>query len=220
MKPHRIILIRHAESEGNIDKSIYNKKPDYTLELSENGKEQADKAGADLRSILKDQTVFFYVSPMWRTRITFERIAKYFDKEKISYREEPRIREQEWSSLDMSASRIKEDISQYGSFYYRIPGGESGCAVYDRVSDFLGTLHRDFEKENFPQNTIMVTHGMTFRLFLMRWFHLTVEQFDEIEIPKNCEMAILEKQSNGKYKLITELKKHVLKHKYQRPITL
>lgn len=220
MKPRRIILIRHAESEGNVDKSIYNKKPDFALELSENGKAQAEKAGAYLKSIIKDQTVFFYVSPMWRARMTFEGIAKHFDKEKIEWREEPRIREQEWGSLDMSASKIKEDINQYGSFYYRVPGGESGCAVYDRVSNFLGTLHRDFKKEDFPQNAVLITHGMTFRLFLMRWFHLTVEQFEEIEIPQNCETIVLEKQSNGKYILTSLLKKHQVKHSYQRPITL
>src|ERR1043165_10279621 len=37
MKPQRIILIRHGESKGNIDRSIYAERPDYALELSENG---------------------------------------------------------------------------------------------------------------------------------------------------------------------------------------
>lgn len=33
------------------------------------------------------------------------------------------------------------------TFYFkRIPDGESAADVYDRVSDFFGTLHRDFEK--------------------------------------------------------------------------
>lgn len=220
MKPKRIILIRHAESEGNIDKSIYSLKPDYALELSPTGSIQADNAGKELRAIIKDESVFFYVSPMWRTRITFEHIAKHFDKEKISYREEPRIREQGWGNLDMSTKQIKEQISKYGSFYYKVPDGESGSAVYDRVSDFLGTVHRYFQKENFPKNVVLVTHGMTFRLFLMRWFHWTVEQFEEMENPRNCEIAILEKNENEKYKLITDIRKHPIKHSYQRPIVL
>ncbi len=29
MKPKRIILIRHGESEGNTDRNIYSQKPDY-----------------------------------------------------------------------------------------------------------------------------------------------------------------------------------------------
>jgi len=43
----------------------------------------------------------------------------------------------------------------YGTFYYRIPDGESAADVFDRVSDFFGTLNRDFRKENFPQNAVI-----------------------------------------------------------------
>jgi broad specificity phosphatase PhoE len=45
MRPKRIILIRHGESEGNLDSGIYQLKPDYTLELTKKGLRQADKAG-------------------------------------------------------------------------------------------------------------------------------------------------------------------------------
>lgn len=105
----------------------------------------------------------------------------------------------------------------YGTFYYRLPDGESAADVYDRVSDVFGTLHRDFEKENFSQNAVIITHGMTIRLFLMRWFHWTVEQFEQFANPKNCQVVILEKREDGKYKLVSELKKHTVRHKYQRP---
>ena len=37
MKPQRIILIRHGESEGNINKEIYTQKPDYALYLTNKG---------------------------------------------------------------------------------------------------------------------------------------------------------------------------------------
>lgn len=38
MKPNKLFLVRHGESEGNVNKSIYAEKPDYTLELTEAGK--------------------------------------------------------------------------------------------------------------------------------------------------------------------------------------
>ena len=44
MKPNRIILARHGESEGNADTVIYKIKPDYALELSEKGLVQANLA--------------------------------------------------------------------------------------------------------------------------------------------------------------------------------
>ncbi len=206
MKPSRIILIRHGESLGNIDRAVYEHIPDYKLTLTDKGKEQARSCGKQLKEIVKDESCFFYVSPLWRTRQTFEHIAKAFDKELISKQEQPRIREQEWGHLKDLAEcdRIDKERDAYGVFYYRIPDGESAADVYDRVSDFFGTLHRDFEKKDFPQNCIIISHGMTIRLFLMRWFHWSVEEFEMLKNPKNCSITILEKNANNKYELITK----------------
>ncbi len=221
MKPQRIILIRHGESEGNINNHVYSEKPDYKLELTEKGREQARLAGTLLKEILGDQTAFFYVSPLWRTRTTFEEIVRAFPLHLFKHQEEPRIREQEWGHLKSAdeSQKIDKEREQYGTFYYRIPDGESAADVYDRVSDFFGTLHRDFEKPGFPENAIIVTHGMSIRLFLMRWFHWTVDEFECLSNPKNCQIVILEKNSIGKYQLITELGKKVPKNT-QRPIKL
>lgn len=223
MKPKRIILIRHAESEGNANRSVYSEKPDYALELSLRGFGQAMAAGEKLKSIIQDEKVFFYVSPMWRTRMTFEQMSKSFSLDKINYIEEPRLREQEWGHLRTveENEQIDKHRDSYGVFYYRIPDGESAADVYDRVSDFFGTLHRDFEKDWFPENVAIITHGMTIRLFLMRWFHWTVEEFEKYANPKNCEIIIMQKSDiSHRYELITNLVTHEVKNKFQRPIEL
>lgn len=209
MKPKRIILVRHGESIGNVDRSIYATIPDYKLTLTEHGEKQALDCGVKLSKIITGQTCFFYVSPLWRTRKTFQLIAKAFDEKLIKHIEEPRIREQEWGHLkgEEESRKIDAERDQYGVFYYRIPDGESAADVYDRVSDFFGTLHRDFKKKHFPDNCVIITHGMTIRLFLMKWFHWTVEEFEQLKNPSNCSMFILEQNEQGKYKLITEPEK-------------
>ena len=53
-------------------------------------------------------------------------------------------------------------------------------SVFDRLSGAMDTMHRDFVKDDFPENMIVVSHGLTIRLFLMRWFHWTVEQFEKL----------------------------------------
>ena len=209
MKPKRIILVRHGESLGNIDKSIYSKLPDHRLPLTQKGKTQAEKCGKVLKNITKDETCFFYVSPLFRTRETFREIRKSFNISPEVQREEPRIREQEWGHMrdEKECKRIDKERDAFGPFYYRIPDGESAADVYDRVSDFFGTLHRDFEKPDFPENCILVTHGMTIRLFLMKWFHWVVEDFDNLKNPENCAIIILEKRKDEKYELLSELNK-------------
>ncbi|NQU29736.1 MAG: histidine phosphatase family protein, partial [Anaerolineae bacterium] len=99
--------------------------------------------------------------------------------------------------------------NEYSTFYFRIPDGESGADVFDRVSTFLETLHRDFRKPDFPENALIVTHGMTLRLFLMRWYHWTVEEFENIRNPKNCQIIVMEKQDDDKYELKAELKTRI-----------
>jgi broad specificity phosphatase PhoE len=214
MNPKRILLIRHGESEGNVDKGVYGRKPDYALLLTDRGKQQARDAGLRLRELIGDETMRFYVSPLFRTRQTFAEIASAFPETQYSSQEEPRLREQEWGHLrGLDECRtVDQERDAYGTFYFRIPDGESAADVFDRVSDFFSTLFRDFEKPHFPQNAVMVTHGMTIRLFLMRWFHYTVEQFELLANLTNCAIVSLELQENGRYRLMTEMRTRGVVH--------
>ena len=208
MKPKRIILIRHGESQGNVDKQHYEEVPDYALNLTERGVQQAQEAGRTIKEVIGNEKLSVYVSPFFRTRQTFAEIRKSVDKNVIRAIEDPRIREQEWGHLRPidENEEIKRERDEYSTFYFRIPDGESGADVYDRMSTFMETLHRDFRKRDFPRNCLIVTHGMTLRLFLMKWFHWTVEEFENVHNPKNCQIVIMEKKSNDKYELTTKLK--------------
>lgn len=52
----------------------------------------------------------------------------------------------------------------------RFPNGESGADVYDRLTIFEDHLTRDMFMGRFADtNLVLVTHGLTLRIFLMRW---------------------------------------------------
>lgn len=207
MKPRRIILVRHGESEGNLDNSKYETTPDYALKLTQKGISQAVQAGKDIKSMLGDESIYVYLSPFFRTRETYKHIHASISDNVTKAIEDPRIREQDWGHLrhpDDNKGIIKER-DDFSTFYFRIPDGESGADVFDRVTTFLDTLHRDFEKLNYPENVLIVSHGMTIRLFLMRWFHWSVEEFESLHNPKNCQIIIMEKQIDNHYRLISEL---------------
>ena len=80
---------------------------------------------------------------------------------------------------------------EYGSFYYRFPGGEAASDVYDRINDFLGSLHRDMNHPDYPQNCVLITHSLAIRLFIMRWFHMTVEEFEAMKETENATRIFL-----------------------------
>ena len=215
MKPRNIFIVRHGQSEGNINKDIYKTKPDYTLELTELGRMQAFDAGRKINDLIcTGETSAFYVSPFYRTRQTAFHMRKSLRT--ATAIEDVRLREQEWGQHISGA--YNEDYEtqrdEYGHFYWRFPNGESCADVYDRTSDFLNTLHRDFEKKHFPRNVVIVTHGMTMRVLLMRWFHMTVEEFELLANPSNCGLYHLQ-LVDSKYQIVSGVLKHAqLKHNY------
>jgi broad specificity phosphatase PhoE len=224
MKPKNIVLVRHGQSEGNVNKEIYKTKPDYALRLTPTGIQQAQQAGNILFERLGMSLPQFYISPFWRTRDTYHEIRKAWNQSHgtdlfKNFYEDPRLREQEWHGslpVDGYDQDAEKDRDEFGHFYYRFNGGESCADVFDRVSDFMNTLNRDFEKPQFPDNCVIVTHGMTLRVFLMRWFHLSVEEFERFANPKNCELVCLHLDENtNKYRLISTLRTHTLRHNYQ-----
>jgi broad specificity phosphatase PhoE len=201
-KPKKIFIIRHGQSEANVDKSVYVTKPDFAVNLTPLGTQQAVSAGIELKSIVPENEKFsVYYSPFFRGIQTLNHISVSLGKDRFDrefIREDPRIREQEWYGNfaeegynDEKSDILEEECNSYGKFFYRFAGGESSADVYDRVSDFINTIHRDFEKENYPENTIIVTHGMTMRVILMKWFHKTVQEFETWVNPKNCQILTL-----------------------------
>jgi broad specificity phosphatase PhoE len=62
-------------------------------------------------------------------------------------------------------------------------------------------MHRDFEAPDTPRNVLLVSHGLTMRLFCMRWFHWSVKFFETLRNPDNAETRVLLRQPDFRYKL-------------------
>lgn len=77
------------------------------------------------------------------------------------------------------------------------------------VLGFLESMWRDIDMQRFPHdedgdeelNLIIVSHGLAIRIFLMRWFRWTVEQFERLKNPKNCEFRVMQLGDGGEYSL-------------------
>lgn len=214
MRPCNIFIVRHGQSEGNADTSKYITTPDHAIQLTQKGRDQARAAGRQLFDKAISPVPHTRYSPRWaiyyspfvRSIQTTEEIIKGYNecceedftkisKQSTLLREEPRIREQEWHArmppLDADKKDLESDSKKYSKFYYRFESGESCADVYDRVSSFLNTLHRDFEKNTYPENVLLVSHGLAIRVFLMRWFHISVAEFDTWANPRNGEILQL-----------------------------
>ncbi|KAM3565189.1 hypothetical protein ARSEF4850_001498 [Beauveria asiatica] len=219
-KPRLIILIRHAQSEGNKNRDIHQSVPDHRVKLTQDGWSQAYDAGRRLRALLRpDDTLQIFTSPYRRTRDTTEGILTTltsdadgpspFRRANIKVYEEPRLREQDFGNFQPCSAemeRMWQERADYGHFFYRIPNGESAADAYDRVSGFNESLWRQFGEDDFASVCVLVTHGLMSRVFLMKWYHFTVEYFEDLRNIDHCEFLVMRKQDNGKFNLETKLR--------------
>ncbi|WCJ26339.1 Phosphoglycerate mutase family protein [Euphorbia peplus] len=217
-RPRRIILVRHGESEGNVDEVVYTRVADPKIELTKKGRAQAKECGRKIREMIEkdgedDWKVYFYVSPYKRTLQTLQNLAEPFERQRIAgMREEPRLREQDFGNFqDREKMRVEKTLRMlYGRFFYRFPNGESAADVYDRITGFRETLKADIDIGRFQPpgersqnvNLVIVSHGLTLRVFLMRWYKWTVKQYERLYNFGNGGMLVMEKGHGGRYSLL------------------
>lgn len=171
--PKRLILIRHGESEANVDRSKYATTPDWQIALTEKGKAQAMDCGRRLQRLVKDDDLFIYYSPYKRTRQTLEGIRSFLNPEQIlGEREDERLREQEmgnYQPLPDTGGMDQQwaERNRYGRSYYRFPSGESGLDVFDRVGSFFDALL----KEGMNHRTLRRADPTAAALLLAQQYH-------------------------------------------------
>jgi len=196
--PDRIILVRHGQSEGNADETLYRTKPDNLIELTSAGTQQAIKAGKRIAKLLDpDESVALVISPYERTLQTSRNVRLAFDNQITRTTVEPLIREQEFANIQCSQfHEYRKEQMQVGRFWYRFPTGESGADVYTRVCLWWQTrlLPINLRVGIEPISTVVViTHGMTMRLILMQLYGWSPNTFHTVWNAGNCDMYVLKK---------------------------
>lgn len=196
-RPKRIVFIRHAESEGNVDRVITQTVPDPDLHITAKGRHQALEAGRRLKELIGKESLTCVVSPYVRARETLNGILRSW----VEAEEQPmptvrcdiRIREQEYGNFDRDDIRqLHAEKRTFGAFYYRFPDGESPADCYDRASIFLESLYRSWD-DNEDENLVIVSHGLMIIVTLMRLMRWPSEDFDCLQSPRYCEFVVLER---------------------------
>lgn len=196
-----IKLVRHGQSRSNVGEVVAKEVGDHTIELTPMGREQARRVGASLSTSFLNEALI-YCSPYARTRQTLAGILEGagVPAGNVTIYEDPRLREVDPGYAEYEAQT--ELRRTHGWFYYRFEGGESPADCFDRTSSFLESMMRQIERKG-ATNVLVVTHGLTLRCFVMRFLHLSVEQFDSLANPNNCDVVTLAERHQLKEPLFT-----------------
>jgi len=222
-RPINILLVRHAVSAANLDRSLYQRLPDPKVPLAPQGHDQARAAGEAVATWLKAQEpggTRIFCSPYQRTRETCVGIEAGLKAHDIAYDriEELALREMSYGLFDGIAdeelpqlfprehAHYQKHVQFEGEFYAPMPLGESRVQVADRVKGVFGTIIRDNrERENGwrIRNFIIISHGVTVRAFIQQWLHLTPEWFQAQPNPANASVALISSDGVEPYRLST-----------------
>ena len=133
-----------------------------------------------------------YVSPYRRTLHTLALLGL----DPVWTVQEPRLREQDWGNLQDADDqrRYREERDFFGHFFYRLPNGESGADVDDRIAAFLTELRL---APPDAEALLVVTHGLAMRLLARRALGWSVALFEALSNPEPCEDRVLTLDGTG-----------------------
>lgn len=175
--PRNLVLVRHAESEGNVlsvDERAMFEHSTHSYPLTKKGRQQAEFTGAFLREKFPEGFNVRYVSYYARSR---ETMAIMYPNEKVY--EDPRLAEAQrgiYHSLthDQIKEKFPEELvrkDREGLYHYRPWGGENWPDVELRIHSFLGTLNRDCT----GKDVLIVVHGHWLQLFQRLVHHYSID---------------------------------------------
>ena len=212
----RIFLVRHGQSQGNVDMRVHKEMADHAIPLSEAGHKQADEAGRALDEYLEARgdvelgSARLWTSPYRRTRETADGVERSAQRWILDRREHIMLCEQQFGLFDGIPKEelpelypkeypyYQKTLAFEGRFWARMPLGESRFDVAVRIHQAFGTFHRDAEQHGI-KNLVIICHGVTLRAFVMMWCHYSPEWFERETNPSNCAIRLIEGHEDRGY---------------------
>lgn len=176
--PKLLVLVRHAESEGNamttVDARAQSGMAPHAYPLTERGKQQARITGNYLKKKFKKFDIY-YVSYYQRSRETMKTM---FPDARVY--EDSRLAEGQrgiWNIMTTEQIKLRfpeefERKEREGLYFYRPFGGENWPDIELRIHSFLGTLSRDYG----GKKVLIVAHGHWLILLQKLIHHFSIEE--------------------------------------------
>ena len=197
--PAEILLVRHAESVGNVARNLAESTNspiidiadrDMDVALSDSGIEQAHALGEWIGTLGRRAPSVVLASPYARAARTAE-VALAAARSDVPTILDERLREREFGILDrLTRVGIEQKFpeqaearARVGKFYYRPPGGESWCDVVLRVRSLLDSITREHENER----VLIVTHEVV--IFVFRYVLERLTEPALLELSRHHELA-------------------------------
>ena len=185
--PKHLILIRHGESQWNLENRFTGW---VDVPLSPKGEEEAREAGKKLQAFKFDQA---FTSVLVRAINTLQIVLEVLDQKMIPVTKHEALNERMYG--DLQGLNKAETVEKFGEQQVKIwrrsfdippPGGESLKDTAERVIPY-------YEQEIWPElakgkQVLVVAHGNSLRALVMHLNKLTTDQVLELNIPTGAPL--------------------------------
>ena len=193
----RLILVRHAEAEGNV-KRIFHGWTDS--DITEKGQIQAKLAANKLKNIKID---VLYSSSLRRTLKTAEYISEAKGLPIIRTDKLKEINGGDWEdvSWEMLSKKWPEayELWENKPHVHQMPNGESMEEFHSRLIDEINYIINN----NKGKNICIVTHGTAIRVLTCYFHHCSLEKLNSFKWVDNTSVSIVDYE-DGVFKVLAE----------------
>jgi broad specificity phosphatase PhoE len=198
-------LIRHAETEANVSKKVWQGSSDTPLTIR--GELQVAATAAQVATLHRRYAIdVFYVSTLPRARRSADAISRAIG---LPVQVDPALREfdlGDWEGRTWAELEDSENLSKRWDAdpYFAPPGGESPYIFQRRVMtafESLASVHPD-------QTVLVVTHGGVIRNLLGLWIGNGPDDWQRWNAC-NCSITILERRDRTWYPLLLNDTSHL-----------
>lgn len=199
----KIYLVRHAQSNSNVNPFALQKTANPSIELTDIGIYQANQTAGFLNNLFKNnqEKLIIWNSPYKRTRQTADIIKKSFTGQFIE-KESIYLSERQFGLVDDVANyrhQYLDEINHYKlhtqsktEFFVRPPLGESPFDMCIRLDAFLRTVIETSDATNH----IIVSHGAAIRGLMMMALDWKFEQYGSEPNANNASVLALSLNDN------------------------
>lgn len=192
-----IYLVRHAQSNSNVDNTVLHKETNVGIKLTAKGITQANETGAFLaKRLASSHRIKVWNSPYERTRMTANLIKQHLKDNNLFFSEEESIylSERQFGLIDNSVQYARDfpaeaahyvlHKNQGHDFFVRPPLGESPFDMCMRLDFFIKSVLLCDENEDH----VIATHGAALRGLLMMLLKWNYEKYSKMPNPNNASV--------------------------------
>lgn len=198
----QMILVRHAESEEDVNPTIRSHILDSQISLTLAGQKQVTELVNKLRPFIEScRSVRLIASTTNRAKQTTQLFSEQFTECEFDVVYEDRVRSLNWGTVDEKTIRqVEKERYQVGVLYFQFPGGDDTKVFVESIESFVEELKEAGTEASHPECVIIFTHGFALRVIAKAAVGMSDEEFRYLANPPNCYVVSL-RYSGGDFEL-------------------